>query len=116
MKTTRAALSFAALLTLSACGDSNPLIGEWELQAEGPLGGIVSGMANEDDRKIEFTSSSFIAGGETKSVTYEVKDDKTVIVRMEGEQPTTFTVVEINDKKCIAPAEMAALGIRYCEK
>lgn len=116
MNTTRAALVFAALLPLSACGDSNPLIGEWELQADGPLGGLVTGMSNAEDRTIEFTSSSVVTGGETKAVTYEVQDDKTVIVRMEGEAPTTFTVIEINDKRCIAPAEMAALGIRYCEK
>jgi major membrane immunogen (membrane-anchored lipoprotein) len=104
--------ALAALLLLAACGQSNPLIGEWE--AEGGAAEAIAGLGGDPNlAKAVFTEETMTISGTTYKVTYEVRDDDTVVVKAEG-QPIdlVFKVSEEGGTTCITSDMFVAM--RYC--
>jgi uncharacterized lipoprotein YehR (DUF1307 family) len=87
-------------MLLTACGDSNPIIGEWKIDEDKMPPMMKMGLAMSGAKELptfEFTSSSVITEGEEKEVTYEVKDDQVIVSAKDEKRPLVITI--LNDDR-----------------
>lgn len=114
---TRSSALFLAL-ALAACGwlQPNPLLGTWELRAEGELGQMVQGLLPAELRRIEFTDGAMVTAAGAQAVTYAVRDSRTVIVTVTATGATeTYVIATEGADTCFRQPGGEMIGIRFCK-
>ena len=87
------------LLLAVACGESNPLLGQWEYDAEASSGlaaagaEIVAGVSGSGP--IEFREDKIVSGGKSESVSYEVAEGRVIVTGSDG-KGVVYTIVDEN--------------------
>lgn len=110
-------LAAGAALALSGCGQSNPIIGEWEIHISDPSTKAMIGMVPDAARSMTFEGDKMKAGGQEIKVAYEVVDHKTVVVKVSGEPDTRIAIETVDGRECLKmPGGMEMLGARFCKK
>jgi hypothetical protein len=80
----RAALAAAALCLALACGPSNPVQGDWELDRSETSAGAAAAVDATDLAKLRFDSSGAAAGDTTIPGTWQVEEGVVRLVRTDG--------------------------------
>jgi hypothetical protein len=110
MKTHSVIVAFAAALSLSACGDSNPLVGKWVVDGTAPGANPFTAIACGSMGEIEFTDKSMVVRGVSNPVTYDRdgskwtingagQDGKGLIIEMNGSDSATIVALGCQIKK-----------------
>jgi hypothetical protein len=73
------------LLALAACGDGNPILGRWVVDAEQSPPGSATGLEMAGSDKLEFLEDRVIAGSSSLDVTYIVEDDRVTVTTLQGQ-------------------------------
>jgi len=73
------------LLALAACGDGNPILGHWAVDAEQSPPGSAAGLEMAGSAELEFLEDRMIAGSSSLDVTYVVEDDRVTVTTLQGQ-------------------------------
>jgi hypothetical protein len=73
------------LLALAACGDGNPILGHWAVDAEQSPPGSATGLEMAGSAELEFLEDRMIAGSSSLDVTYVVEDDRVTVTTLQGQ-------------------------------
>jgi hypothetical protein len=97
-------VAIAAAVFLVACGDSNPLIGEWQIDEDelpSPIRAAMemAGMGIE----IEFDDDRMIIDGRSILVSYLVEDDKITVVPNGENTGDVFRVIDKSHIELVVP-------------
>jgi hypothetical protein len=86
-------------IALTACGETNPLLGRWVFDADASEGlaaaGAVIARGFSGVEEIEFREDKMVLGGKSQSVSYEVADDRVIVTGADGEG-LVYTIVDAN--------------------
>lgn len=90
-----AALVFTAL-SVTACGEKNPLIGEWRAEGvdAGSMVGAALNVAGAGSPVIVFTEDTMIAGDQAKPVVYEIAGSRVVVTAKGEASGQVYTIVD----------------------
>lgn len=72
-------------LALSACGDGNPILGHWVVDADQSPPGSATGLEMAGSAELEFLEDRMIAGSSSLDVTYVVEDDRVTVTTLQGQ-------------------------------
>lgn len=100
----RAALAAAFLLFAAACGDSNPLIGDWTLDGEAlpaAVRGVIA-MAGGGD-SLTFKDDHMVIDGRSVLVTYLIEDDMVTVVPEGENSGDVFRVIDRTHIELVMP-------------
>lgn len=109
-----AAALVLAVLSLTACGESNPLIGEWRLDDKNVDSMVKSALnvAGAGSSVIVFTADKMISGDQAKPVSYDVAGDR-VVVTAKGE--SDGQVYQIVDNRYFDIQLPLGMTLRYAK-
>jgi hypothetical protein len=86
-------------IALAACGETNPLLGRWVLDADASdalaAAGAALSMGMSGVKEIEFREDKMVQGGKAQAVTYEVTDGRVIVTDAAGEG-LVYTIVDAN--------------------
>lgn len=93
-----AAALVLAVLSVTACGEKNPLIGEWRVDDKNFNSIVQSALnaAGSGSPMIVFTADKMIAGDQAKQVSYEVAGDRVVVTAKGESNGQVYTVIDGN--------------------
>jgi hypothetical protein len=93
----RIAAAAVLAVALTACGASNPVLGEWEVDKEKSdvlaAAGTAVSQAFGAARQVEFQSDKMISGGKTQTVEYDVQEGRVIVTAADG-SGTVYTVLD----------------------
>ena len=85
------------IFIVTACGESNPLLGRWVFDAEASKGlaaaGAVISMGFSGVEEIEFREDKMVMAGKSRSVSYEIADGRVIVTGPDGEG-LVYTIVD----------------------
>ena len=73
------------LLALAACGDGNPILGHWVVDADRSPPGGATGLEMAGSAELEFLEDRMIAGSSSLNVTYIVENDRVTVTTRQGQ-------------------------------
>ncbi len=86
-------------IVVTACGETNPLLGRWVFDADASEGlaaaGAVISMGFSGVEEIEFREDKMVMSGKSQSVGYEIADGRVIVTRPDGEG-LVYTIVDEN--------------------
>ena len=86
-------------IAVTACGETNPLLGRWVFDADASEGlaaaGAAISMGFAGVEEIEFREDKMVLGGKSQSVSYEVADGRVIVTGADGEG-LVYTIVDAN--------------------
>lgn len=74
-----------ALLALAACGEGNPILGHWAVDAALSPPGSATGLEMAGSAELEFLEDRMIAGSSSLDVTYVVENDRVTVTTLQGQ-------------------------------
>jgi len=112
---TKACFSFLLLtlfLLLTACGEGNPILGHWVVDADQSPKGSAAGLERAGSAELEFLENRIIAGSSSLDVTYAVEENRVTVTTLQGQG----TVYEFDsDNRMSVKTPMGAIVFRRVE-
>ena len=81
------------LLAALGCGDSNPLLGRWTVDAEASPRGAAAGLELAGADKLEFQEGRMLIGSRSQDVTYTVEDDRVTVTSVQQGEGAVYEIV-----------------------
>jgi len=73
------------LIALAGCGDGNPILGHWVVDAEQSPPGSATGLEMAGSAELEFLEDRMIAGSSSLDVTYIIENDRVTVTTLQGQ-------------------------------
>jgi hypothetical protein len=73
------------LVAIAACGDGNPILGHWIVDAHASPPGSATGLEMAGSAELEFLEDRMIAGSSSLDVTYLVEEGRVTVTTLQGQ-------------------------------
>ncbi len=108
----RRALAALALACIPACGPSNPVLGNWELDRQATRPGAVLAVDAADLEELSFSGDGVLAGDTEIPGTYVIEAERVRLVRTDGRGEHTIELLAPDRIEIQLPIGVTAVYVR----